>query len=132
MIFVFWVALSVAVGVFASSRGRSGVGWFFLSLLISPVLGLLFLAVTRDLSSGATASAGPSEATHVRCPACAEWVFPEAAVCKHCSAALTPDPGFHERLAAQREAVRRADRKSLWISGGLIVLVALVISALTT
>lgn len=37
------ISISFAVGVIADKRGRSGTGWFVLSLLLTPVLALLFL-----------------------------------------------------------------------------------------
>ena len=39
----FWFIISIVVGIAASSRGRSGFGWFLLAVLISPILALLFL-----------------------------------------------------------------------------------------
>ncbi|MBX3610999.1 MAG: hypothetical protein KF871_14000 [Hydrogenophaga sp.] len=128
MLMFFWVLFAVAVGINASNRGRSGVGWFFLSLLISPLLGLLFVAVSKDLSSkpGATPSA-PSAATHVKCPACAEWVLPEAKVCKHCGSQLTPVTGFKtgEQLQAEKE---REESKNLMI-GVIAIAVVIAIAA---
>lgn len=91
----FWTLLAVAVGVLASNKGRSGIGWFLLSVLISPLLGLIFCAVASNLKTQALT---PSESTHLRCPACAEWVLPAAIVCKHCGHALTPDPGYAARV----------------------------------
>jgi type IV secretory pathway protease TraF len=42
----FWLALSVIVGVAANTRGQNPIGWFFLSILFSPILaGLLVLAL---------------------------------------------------------------------------------------
>jgi hypothetical protein len=39
-----WVLLSVAIGLAASRRyHRDGAGWFFISLLTSPLIGGLFL-----------------------------------------------------------------------------------------
>jgi hypothetical protein len=49
-IFLFWILFSIAVGILASNRGRSGIAWFFLSLLISPLLGLIFVLVTKNLA----------------------------------------------------------------------------------
>ena len=50
-LFILWFALSIAVGMFASNyRQRSGLGWFVLSLLISPVLGFVFAAVSKPLA----------------------------------------------------------------------------------
>src|SRR5215471_502178 len=47
--FVFWIAFSVIVGVFANQRrNRSGFGWFLLSLLMSPLLAGLFVAAMRE------------------------------------------------------------------------------------
>lgn len=91
----FWILLAGAVGVLASNKGRSGIGWFLLSLLISPLLGLVFCAVASNLKTQALT---PSESTHLRCPACAEWVQPAAIVCKHCGHTLTPDPGYAARI----------------------------------
>jgi hypothetical protein len=49
MVIVFlYIALAVIVGVAANSRGRSGLGWFLLAILISPLIsGLLVLALRR-------------------------------------------------------------------------------------
>ena len=43
-----WLALAIIVGVAANTRGRSGVGWFLLAAVISPLIaGLLVLALPR-------------------------------------------------------------------------------------
>lgn len=42
---VFWFIFAVVVGICGSSRGRSGIGWFFLAALLSPVLMLILLLV---------------------------------------------------------------------------------------
>jgi hypothetical protein len=48
MIFLFWIALSVAVGMFASiRRNRNGIGWFFAALIFSPLLAGIFVAIAR-------------------------------------------------------------------------------------
>jgi hypothetical protein len=45
MEFVFiYVVLTIAVGVTASSRGRSGVRWALLALVISPLIAVLIVA----------------------------------------------------------------------------------------
>jgi hypothetical protein len=70
---VFWVILSILVGVFASSKKRSGVGWFFLSLIISPLITFIILLV-----------AGSPRGTLKKCPKCAEEIKAEARVCRFC------------------------------------------------
>ena len=48
MFLLFWFPLSIAVGVYASNKGRSGFGLFLLSVFLSPVLGLLFAVALRN------------------------------------------------------------------------------------
>lgn len=43
-----WIALSVGVGFLANSRGRSGIGFGLLSLITSPLLGLIVVLVIRN------------------------------------------------------------------------------------
>ena len=68
----FWLGFSIGVGVAANTRDRSGVGWFLLALLISPLLaGFILLALPRreGLSREASVSPGSSK----QCPYCAEF-----------------------------------------------------------
>jgi hypothetical protein len=45
---VAWLGLCAAVGILAHRYKRSGVGWFVMSLLLSPVVGFaLVLALGR-------------------------------------------------------------------------------------
>jgi len=49
---IAWIIVSIAVGFFAAtSRGKSGVTWFFISCLISPILALIFLLAMGKSSS---------------------------------------------------------------------------------
>lgn len=92
-IILFWFLVSIAIGVWASNKGRSGFGWFVLAVVISPILAAIFLAVSKDLSKPSVTQAAidtPSPSTHVTCPECAEYVRMEARVCKHCGCKLVP------------------------------------------
>lgn len=40
---IFWLVLCFVIAAGASSRGRSGVGWFFISALVSPIIGTIIL-----------------------------------------------------------------------------------------
>jgi hypothetical protein len=42
-----WFLFSIVCGFWASTRGRSGVGFFFLSLLLSPVLGSIAVVIAK-------------------------------------------------------------------------------------
>jgi hypothetical protein len=44
-LFFFWLIFAVLVGVFASKRGRSGFGYFILSVVLSPLIGFLIALV---------------------------------------------------------------------------------------
>ena len=47
-LFFFWVLLSICVCMFAKSRHRSAIGWFILSLLISPLISLILIAILGE------------------------------------------------------------------------------------
>ena len=48
MFIIGWLGGSVAIAALASSRGRNGGAWFFLALLVSPILsGLLLFVLPR-------------------------------------------------------------------------------------
>jgi hypothetical protein len=81
-ILIFWILASVAVGIWGSNKGRSGFGWFLFSLLLSPLLGALFVAASKNLLIEREAERRLSETK--RCPRCAERVKKEAAVCRFC------------------------------------------------
>lgn len=85
LIGILWIAFAIAVGLLASKRGRGSGNWFLVSLLVSPLLGVIFLLAMEDLS-------GSSDATHVKCPACAEQILRDATKCKHCGADVAPQP----------------------------------------
>lgn len=47
-VLLFWLGLSFVVAVAANTRGRLGVAWFIVSLIVSPLIaGLLVLALPR-------------------------------------------------------------------------------------
>lgn len=94
---VVWTIVAVLIGVAANSRGRSGIGWFFLAMIISPLIAglllMLFGTPASALAKTATPTAGAEVATpetHVRCPECRELVRKDARKCKHCGTALVP------------------------------------------
>lgn len=65
-----WILLALAVGILASREfGRSGVGWFLLALVLTPLAGLLLFLLP---------------ARRQPCPFCAELIRPSAAICRFC------------------------------------------------
>jgi hypothetical protein len=75
--------LALAVALLASREfGRSAVGWFFLSLILTPLAGLLLFMLP---------------ARRRPCPFCAEPIQPSAIVCRFCGRdvpAVTEGPGL--------------------------------------
>ena len=45
-----WIVLSVVAGQLAGSKGRSRLGYFFLSLALSPLVGFIVVAIVPDRS----------------------------------------------------------------------------------
>lgn len=74
-----WMLLSALIGTAAERRGRDGLGWFFLSLLVSPLIALLLLVANPPDAEAIAKRDG-----RVPCPFCAEYVRPQAKICPHC------------------------------------------------
>lgn len=116
----FWLVFSIAVGVWADSKGQGGIGWFFLSLIISPLLAGIFLALSKNLKAEALL---PNAITHVKCPACAEFVLPKATKCKHCGEPLTPQPNHSAEILAERAS---GERIKTWMGLGVLAFLIFV------
>lgn len=84
---VIGLVVCVMVGVAANARGRSGLGWFALSLLVTPLIAGLLLLLMPVLRPGTNT---PTPLTHVKCPDCRELVLKDASRCKHCGITLIP------------------------------------------
>ena len=50
MSFIAYIIFAVLVGIWAGRRGRNGIIWTLATLLVSPVLAAIVLAVMKDLS----------------------------------------------------------------------------------
>jgi hypothetical protein len=45
---IIWLGLAIVIGIAAARRGRSGLGWLFASLLLSPLIAAILLALLPD------------------------------------------------------------------------------------
>ena len=79
--FAIWVVMGLVVAIIASSKGKSGLGWFVYGLLIWPIALVHILVTSRDQRTEdrrALSSGGK------KCPECAEIVKQDALVCRFC------------------------------------------------
>jgi hypothetical protein len=103
MLVLGWFVLSIVVMILADRRGRMSVIWFFLSLVISPLLaGLLVLALPNLTEERAAAERAP-------CPMCAEPIQRTANLCPHCRSTLPPRWDRAPRDVVRRSIQRRSD-----------------------
>ena len=147
--------LALIVGYLAAKRGRSAVAYFWLSFLLTFVIGLIVLLiqtsgsqqVKRDYQNPNFGFLDGERAA--KCPKCAEWIKVEASVCKHCGhevgeyiqaqmhAQQAEESARIEKLetqlAAEREASQAARTKMLkskkfrlFAAAGTVVVLGLI------
>lgn len=82
-----WIAIAGVTAMVASSKGRSGFGWFILGLLLS-LLALVLVALLPSLKAlpveEVRASRYPPGTMVKDCPDCGEEVLATANVCRYC------------------------------------------------
>ncbi|WP_418641483.1 hypothetical protein ACNUDM_08345 [Vibrio chaetopteri] len=87
---ILWLIFSALVGSVAASKGRSGIGFFFISLVVSPLIGLI-IALVIDPNQAQVEQKSLQAGANKRCPECSELVKVEATTCKHCQSKLEPE-----------------------------------------
>lgn len=99
-LFWIWVAFGVVCAFVAPSRGRSGLGWFFLGVLFSVFALIVLLALPSKaeqetdyqptfLSETPRPTLVADDPTKT-CPRCAETVKAAALVCRFCGNEFAP------------------------------------------
>lgn len=80
-LFVIWAFLGLIPSMIAKNKGRDAFLWWLYGALIFPVALVHSLLISPDQQ---TADARELSSGKQKCPFCAEFIRPEAAVCKHC------------------------------------------------
>ncbi len=92
---LLWVVLCLIPAAVARGKGRGGLSMFLVSLVLSPLIGLVWaLAMRRQEEADAAAARRGSSRTHWLCPACAEPVRRNARVCRYCGRDLPAPPAL--------------------------------------
>lgn len=86
---IIWVGLSALAGWIAARKGRTGIGFFFLALLLTPLIGLI-AALVVERNEAALASRAIASGKFKRCPECAELVQAQATLCRYCRHSFVP------------------------------------------
>jgi RNA polymerase subunit RPABC4/transcription elongation factor Spt4 len=88
-IIIMWLVLAGAAAAYASNKGRSGAGIFFLALLLSPLVGFL-VALAMEPNQQAVAEKKGMK----KCPECAQFVQADARTCPFCKKTLSTQAAF--------------------------------------
>jgi ribosomal protein L37AE/L43A len=136
MLIITWLIFSILVAVLADNWGRSGFGYFLLSIVLSPLIGILVLAISGK-NSDELEKAQITNNKLTKCPFCKELVKPDAVKCKHCGSDIASHTQSLESKVTkliEREEISLEEKQRLasinkkaWIFIGVaVVLVVLM------
>ena len=108
--FVLYLVCAIVAAVVARKKGRSQIGWFVLSLLLTPLMVLVLLALPPV--QGAVEAAAILGGEQKRCPYCAELIRVEAVRCRHCQADLRSGSTAASGSSADNRATEPTEKLS--------------------
>jgi hypothetical protein len=83
IIILSWIVFGIAAGIIAYSRGRNAFGFFMLSIVFSPVIGMT-AAIVAPPNNTLLEERLTAKRTVKRCDKCKELVRADASICRHC------------------------------------------------
>jgi phosphate/sulfate permease len=87
-----YVFFSVIAGIIASKKGQSGIGFIFLSLALSPIIGITIALIMKP-SIKVLEQKEQDDGISKKCPFCAELVKKEASICRFCGRDISKPTG---------------------------------------
>lgn len=69
--FILWIVLCALTAAIAEKKGRKGLGYFLISVFLSPLIGLIVVACVSDRNK-------------IECPLCCKMIDVRASVCAYC------------------------------------------------
>ncbi|MGA9363890.1 MAG: zinc ribbon domain-containing protein [Bacteroidota bacterium] len=98
VIILIWVILCFAIGNWSQSKGNGFASGFFLSLLLSPLIGLIIVGVSKPNQKLLEQTAIQSGEMR-KCPYCSELIKREAIKCRYCGSEVESLPPLTKNIS---------------------------------
>ena len=121
---LFWLVFGLVVAMAARERGHNPATWFLVAVLISPLVALILLALSKP--GEGIPGHGPRKA----CPQCGEGVPVEAKLCRYCRHEFPEDEVVRAVAAARPRRWTTAQRAVFYgiIGSGLLLVVLMLVN----
>jgi hypothetical protein len=101
-----WIVFSCVAGAIARNRGNSFAVAFFISIGLSPLIGII-VALVQKPNEAAIEKERLQSGSSKKCPFCAELIKKEARVCRYCGRDINPQRGISPATEEQIEELWR-------------------------